>query len=409
MDYSNRKILIISITASLIGGIFLGIGVANWQYTRSLPITNKIINQDTEKIVEIDFSLFWKVWNTINEKYVDRKDLDFQKMTYGAIQGMVDSLDDPYTVFFEPVESKKFKEEISGSFGGVGMEIGERDGILTVIAPLPDTPADKAGIRAGDKILKVDSKPTADISIEEAVTLIRGPRGSKVILTISREGQDGTFDVEIIRDKIKIPTVKWELLEDNIAYIRIHTFNQNVESGFKEAAKEILNSEATSLIVDLRNNPGGLLDAAINIAGWFVDKGQIVTIEKFSDNTQNEFKSSGNASLKVYPTIVIINKGSASASEILAGALHDNSGIKLIGETSFGKGSVQELENYEGGSSLKVTIAKWLTPSGISISDEGIDPDIEVKLPEDPEEGELELGVPGKDPQLDAAIEILLK
>jgi carboxyl-terminal processing protease len=407
MDLQNRKILIVTVAVTLVTGIFAGIGIANLQHSRSLPVVNRIINQDTKKIAEVDFSLFWEVWNSVNEKYVDKDQLDFQEMTYGAIHGMVNSLDDPYTVFFEPVESKKFKEEISGSFGGVGMEVGKRDGVLTVIAPLPDTPADRAGIKAGDKIVSVDSTPTAEMSIEEAVTLIRGPRGSKVILTLSRKGQDGTFDVEVIRSKIKIPTVKWELINDNIAYIRIHTFNQNVESDFKQSANEILGSKATSIIVDLRNNPGGLLDASINISGWFVDKGQIVTTEKFSDNTQNEFKSPGNASLKAYPTIVIINSGSASASEIMAGALRDNSGIQIIGEQSFGKGSVQELESYEGGSSLKVTIAKWLTPSGISISDQGIAPDIEVGLPDNPEEGELEFGVPTKDPQLDKAIEIL--
>src|SRR3989338_3853852 len=343
-------------------------------------------------------------------KYVDEDKLDTKKLLYGAIQGMVDSIGDPYTVFFEPPESKKFQEEISGSFGGVGIEIGKREGVLTVIAPIKDTPAYKAGLKAGDKILRVDNAPTADLSIEEVVNLIRGKRGTPVVLTISSNGAD-TRDVEIIRDTIKIPTVEWTMLESEekkVAYLQIFTFNQNVDSEFQKAAQEILKSEAERLIVDFRNNPGGLLDSAINIAGWFLDKGQVVTVEAFKDDSRNEFKSSGNGSLKIYPTVILINGGSASASEIVAGALHDNRGVRLVGEKTFGKGSVQELESFKDGSSLKVTVAKWLTPNGISISDTGIEPDTKVELPkEEIEKGEFEfeLGTPGKDPQLDRALD----
>ncbi len=307
--------------------------------------------------------------------------------------------------------SKKFQEEITGSFGGVGIEIGKRNNILTVIAPLKNTPAFKAGIKAGDKIIKIDAKPTTNLAIEEAVNLIRGKKGTKVTLTIQTETSPPR-DVELIRDGIKIPTIEWKLVEQGrkkIAYLQIYSFNQTVDSEFKKASEEILKSNANALIIDLRNNPGGLLDSAINLAGWFLDKNQIVVSEVFRDGTRNEFRSDGNASLKQYPTVILMNGGSASASEILAGALHDNRRGKIVGEKSFGKGSVQELQKYGDGSSLKVTIAKWLTPAGISISEKGIEADVAVKFKEEDlkVEGKIEIGIPGKDPQLDKAIEIL--
>src|SRR3989344_938482 len=407
MSPTGRKILIISVILSLVIGFGGGVFVVKYKVANSLPIVRELINRDLGKPEELDFALFWEVWDALNDKYVDPSKLDMQEMLYGAIEGMVNSIGDPYTVFFEPVISTKFQEEISGSFGGVGIEIGKRDNAVTVISPLQDTPAYRAGILAGDKILKVNGKIVTDMVIEEVVNLIRGKVGTKVTLTISRNGESATRDFELTRETIRIPSVKWQLLDDNIAYLQIYTFSQNVDPDFEKAANEILKSSATKLIVDLRNNPGGLLESAINLAGWFLDKNQIVTMEKFRDGTQEEFKSTGNGSLKIYPTIVLINGGSASASEILAGALNDNRNIQLVGEKSFGKGSVQELEQYAGGSSLKVTIAKWLTPKGRSISDLGIEPNYKVEIPKDTEEGSLELGKPGKDPQLDKAIELL--
>ena len=379
--------------------------------TNPLSVVKNLINKDQEKPENVDFSLFWKVYNDLNAKYVDKGKVDPQKILYGAISGLVNSVGDPYTVFFEPVTSKKFQEEISGSFGGIGIEIGKRNNILTVISPIKDTPAFKAGIKAGDKILKIDTKPTANLAIEEAVNMIRGKKGTKVTLTIQTE-TNPTRDVELIRDAIKIPTIEWKLIEQGnkkIAYMQIYSFNQTVDSEFKKASEEILKSGATGFIVDLRNNPGGLLDSAINLAGWFLDKNQVVVSESFGNGTKNEFRSNGNVALKQYPTVILMNGGSASASEILAGALHDNRNIKIVGEKSFGKGSVQELQNYGDGSSLKVTIAKWLTPNGISISEKGIEADIEIKFKEEDlkEEGKIEIGTPGKDAQLDKAIEIL--
>ena len=419
MDLKNRKLLIIILIFALSAGFASGIFFERSDSDKANPIKT-LINRDLGKPDYVDFSLFWDTWNSLHNKYVDENKLDTNKLLYGAIQGMVNSVGDPYTVFFEPPESKKFQEEISGSFGGIGIEIGKRNNTLTVIAPIKDTPAFKAGLQAGDKILRIDTKSTADLSIEEAVNLIRGKRGTPVVLTISSNGSD-TRDVEVIRDTIKIPTVEWTMLEHpptgggkKIAYLQLFTFNQNADSEFQKGAQEILKSGADRLILDLRNNPGGLLDSAVNLSGWFLDKDQIVTVESFRDGSRNEFKSSGNGSLKIYTTIILINNGSASASEILAGALHDNRGVRLVGEKTFGKGSVQELEKFKDGSSLKVTVAKWLTPNGISISDAGIEPDVKVELPkENPPSGgengefEFELGTPGKDPQLDKALELL--
>src|SRR3989344_2725174 len=406
----NRKILPIIVMVALALGF---VGGVLFIKSKDMPEVTfrQLINIDNGKPENVDFSLFWEVYNDLNAKYVDKGKVDSQKILYGAISGLVNSVGDPYTTFFEPVTSKKFQEEISGSFGGIGTEIGKRNNILTVIAPIKDTPAFRAGIKAGDKILKIDSKPTANLSIEEAVNLIRGKRGTKVVLNIQTETNPAR-DIELVRDAIKIPTIDWKLIEKNgkkIAYIQIYSFNQTVDSEFKKASEEILKSDADSLILDLRNNPGGLLDSAINLPGRFLDKNQVVVSEVFGDGTKNEFRSEGNSLLKRYPTVILMNGGSASASEILAGALHDNRNIKIVGEKSFGKGSVQELQKYSDGSSLKVTIAKWLTPAGISISDKGIEADIEIKFSEEDlkEESKIEIGTPDKDAQLDKAIEVL--
>lgn len=407
MNSNARKILIVAVFFSLSLGFGGGVLISNYKKASSLPVISKLVNQSESKPEEVDFELFWEVWNKLSEKYVDPSKMDMQKMLYGAISGMVDSVGDPYTAFFEPVVSKKFQEEISGSFGGVGIEIGKKNGFLTVISPIKDSPAYKAGILTGDRIIKVDSKPTLDLSVEEAVEMIRGKIGTKVILTVLRNGKTESFDFELVREAIKIPSIKWEMLAGDVAYLQLYTFNQNIDADFKEAAEEILKSNAKKLVIDLRNNPGGLLDSAINLAGWFLDKGQVVVMEEFRDGTRQSFKGEGNGSLRVYPTIILMNGGSASASEILAGALHDNKNIQIVGEKSFGKGSVQELANFDGGSSLKVTIAKWLTPNGRSITDLGIEPNYKVEIPKNPEEGTLEFGKPGKDPQLDKALELL--
>jgi carboxyl-terminal processing protease len=281
------------------------------------------------------------------------------------------------------------------------MEIGMRKGQLQVIAPLEGTPAQKAGLRAGDKIVKIDDTLTADLTIDEAVDLIRGPEGSKVTLTIYREDWEATKEIEIERAVIEIPSLKWEIIEDNIAYIGLYHFTAKASLDFDMAAIEILASPAQKIILDLRNNPGGYLEVAQDIAGWFLERGDIITIEDFGGKEEAKiYRSEGPARLAEYPLVVLINQGSASGSEILAGALRDDRGIKLIGETSFGKGSVQELERLREGSSLKITVAKWLTPNGDLITDVGLEPDIKVELTDEDYEED-------KDPQLDKAVEII--
>jgi len=350
---------------------------------------------------EIDLSLFWEAWNKLQEKFVSPEKLDIQKMIYGAISGMVKSLEDPYTVFLVPDEAKKFLEDVSGQFEGVGMEIGIRKGQLQVIAPLEGTPAQKAGLRSGDEIIKINDTPTADLTVDEAVNLIRGPKGTEVTLTIFREEWRKTEEIKIVRDVIEVPSLKWELKDDNIAYIQLYQFSERAGFDFRIAAIEILNSPAEKIILDLRNNPGGYLEVARDISGWFLERGQTVAIEDFGTGAeQNIYKTGGNARFLGYPIVILINQGTASGSEIMAAALRDNRGIKLIGEKSFGKGSVQELEKLREGASLKITVAKWLTPSGEFITDKGLEPDIKVEMTDqDYEEG--------RDPQLDKAIEII--
>ena len=353
-------------------------------------------------VQDMDFSLFWETYHTLEEKFVEPDKIhDNSKLIYGAISGMVDSLDDPYTIFLDPKESKKFLDDVSGSFEGVGMEIGIRKQGLQVIAPLENTPAQKAGLRAGDSIVKIEDVYTQDITIDEAVDLIRGPQGTEVVLTIFRKTWDRTKEIPITRGVIKIPSLKLEFIENDIAHLSLYHFSQKANYDFKEAAIEIINSDAQKIILDLRNNPGGYLEIAQDIAGWFLEKGDIVTIEDFGqEKASEEYKAEGNSKLLHYPIVILINQGSASGSEILAGALRDNRDIKLIGEKSFGKGSVQEVKKLSDGSSVKITIAKWLTPNGDFITDIGLKPDIEIEITDDDYEQE-------KDPQLERAIEII--
>ena len=354
---------------------------------------------------QIDFSLFWEAYETLQSRFVDPEKIDTQKIIYGAIEGMVKSLEDPYTIFLSPEETKKFKEDISGRFEGIGIEIGKKDEQLQVIAPLEGTPAKTAGLKAGDKILQINDTPTIDLSIDEAVNLIRGPKGTKVVLTIFREGLKAPKEVEITRDVIEIPSMSWELKDisenDKIAYIKIYQFSEKAGFDFAVAVREILNSPANKIVLDLRNNPGGYLEISQEIAGWFLEQGNTVVIEDFGGKQdQRVYQSQGNSRLLQYPMTIIINEGTASASEILAGALRDNRGIKIIGEKSYGKGSIQELEELKGGSVLKITVAKWLTPNGELITGKGLEPDIKIEVSPEDLNGE-------SDPQLDKAIEIL--
>ena len=393
---SKIIIIVVLLVVSTFSGFYVG------QQEGERKAVNQFFSQGAgEDVSNLNFMLFWETWQTLKEKFIDKTKFDNQKMLYGAISGVVSSLEDPYTVFMNPEESKKFLEDVSGKFEGVGMEIGQKKGQLQVISPLEGTPAQKAGLRPGDKIVKIDDVYANELTVDEAVSKIRGSKGTEVTLTIFREGWNDTKEFKIVRDVIEVPSLKWEIKNDDIAYIKLYQFSEKAGNDFKKASLEILNSPAKKIILDIRNNPGGYLEISKDIASLFLKKGSLVAIEDFGNETESkEYIADGNDIFSEFPMVVLINQGSASASEILAGALRDDRGIKLIGETSFGKGSVQEIQNLNGGSSLKVTVAKWLTPKGQSISDHGLVPDIEVEITDEDYQND-------KDPQLDKALEIL--
>src|SRR3989338_8502088 len=397
---SSKKYVLIPFFIVILAVVF-GLGFYIGETTRpSIEEVEGLSNKTFGQPAGVDFSLFFYTFAIIQKKYVDRDELNPQQMVYGAIAGLVKSLDDPYSIFMEPEESKQFLDEISGSFGGIGAEVGMRKGILTIIAPLEDSPAQKAGLKAGDKVLKVDETITSDLNLDEAVRLIRGEKGTEVVLLISREEWNQAKEIKVIRDLIKIPILKWEMKENNIAYVQLYHFTENSADEFRKTITQVLKENPKGMILDLRNNPGGYLEIAVNIASWFLPKGEIVAMEDFGNGEKTEYRSKGYEGLKDLPTVILINKGSASASEIVAGALRDNLGVKIVGEKSFGKGSVQELENLKAGASLKITIAKWLTPKGTSIQDAGIEPDIALEITQEDSDN-------NRDPQLEKALELL--
>ncbi len=351
---------------------------------------------------EVDFSLLWEAWHKIEEDYVDSEKLNTQKMIHGAISGMVEAIGDPHTSFFNPQDTKIFLENAAGEFEGVGMEIGIKEEQLQVVSPLKDTPAERAGLRPGDKIVKIDGQSTGEMSIEKAVTRIRGEEGTEVTLTIEREGWGKTKDFVIKRAEIHIPPMDWSLKEGNIAYIEFYHFSKEAPDNFEKNIVDILNSKAKKIILDLRGNPGGYLHISQDIASWFIEKGKVVVIEKFADGERKIHETKGKSALSGYPLVVLINEGSASAAEILAAALRHHKDALIIGTSSFGKDSVQQLTYLQNNSSLKMTIAHWLTPDGSPISNKGIKPDIEVEMTEEDYQQ-------GRDPQLDKAIEVIRK
>ena len=350
---------------------------------------------------DVDFDLFWEVWDILEKEYVDRDKLSEKEMFYGAVRGMVSSLGDPYTVFMNPIIAHEFAEDLAGTFEGIGAEIGIRNEILTIIAPLPDMPAEEAGLRAGDKVYAIDGESTMNISIDEAVNKIRGPGDTQVILTISRDGLEKAEDIAITRGVIIVKSIRTEILDDNIYVIKITNFNDDTMNLFNEAAREIITKNPSGIILDLRNNPGGYLETAIEVSSEWVEEG-VVVIEQFSEDKKLEYLSRGRARLKDYPTVVLVNQGSASASEIVAGALQDYDKATIVGMQTFGKGSVQALQQLKDGSSVKITVAKWLTPKGNCINEEGITPDEEIDLTIKDFEA-------SDDPQMDRAVEILKK
>jgi len=365
-------------------------------------VYNKYVTAPANKLTQdVNFNLFWKVWDTLLDKYVDKDKLDDKTMFYGALKGLVESTGDPYTVFMEPKVAKEFTDDLAGAFEGIGAEIGKKSDVITIIAPLADMPAEKVGLKAGDKIYAIDGKSTAGLAIDQAVSKIRGPKGTEVTLTIFRDGFDKPKDFKIIRQAIVVKSVRTVRRDDNIFVITITNFNDDTTELFKRAAQTALEKNPKAIILDLRNNPGGYLETAIDVASEWIDQGVVVT-EQFNPEKKNEYWHRGRSRLKDFPTAVLVNQGSASASEIVAGALKDDGKAIIVGLKTFGKGSVQTLENLQDGSSVKITVAKWLTPKGNNINEQGIVPDVEVDLTIDDYNK-------GKDPQMDKAVEILSK
>lgn len=403
----NRSVIVQAVGAALIAAISFGGGLVIGQESGSgrlvahLPLLGDGLDATP---ASVDLTDFWKAWNTLNANFVETHasstlPTDKEKV-YSAISGLAASYDDPYTTFFPPVESKQFQENISGNFGGIGVEIDTRDGVLVVVTPLKGTPAEAAGIKAGDAIIAIDGKSTEGFAVENAVKLIRGPKGTTVTLTIVRDRESS--DIKVVRDTIQVPQTEDGLdTASGVYHIALYEFTATSAKLFAEAFERFKQSGVKLLVLDLRGNPGGYLAASVDIASHFLPTGAVIVTEDRRGNGENDVhRSLGYDDLPDGTKVVIlIDKGAASASEILAGALKDNGVAALIGEHSFGKGSVQQLVQI-GDGSLKVTVARWLTPSGASISDGGLKVDIEA-------ERTLEDFKAKKDPQMDRAVKFL--
>lgn len=363
------------------------------------------MNDHTSLIEQSEFDIFHETWNMLESRYNFEGAPSIQERVYAATQGLTRAYNDPNTVFFPPAETESFTEDIGGEFGGVGMEVGYRSGLITIISPLRDSPAENAGIMAGDIILEVDGDDVSRSTIDDVVRRIRGEIGTDVTLGVFREGDQDIRNITITRQNITIPIIDTDYnKEDDIFTISLYSFNERAPRVFRQAMQEFRASESTNLIIDLRGNPGGYLSGAIDIASWFIPQGRIIVTESFGDegNDPVHYRSKGYAGLPENTSVVVlINQGSASASEIVAGALSEYNVATLIGTTTFGKGSVQEYIPLSKGSSLKVTVAKWLTPDGSSFNEAGIEPDIVVEISRD-DINEM------SDPQLEAARQYLL-
>ncbi len=355
---------------------------------------DKKINQD-----EVDLSIFWETWDILQSNYLHQESFDTKKQVYGATKGLVNSLVDPYTTFMDPEEMAEFEESISGEFEGIGAEITTRDDNLVIITPLKGAPAELAGLQASDIIYKINDELTINMSTEIAVTKIRGPKGTKVTLTVLRAEEPSPIDIEIVRDNIYVESVESEFKED-IAIISISQFGEDSIREFNEQIPQILLDSPRGIILDLRNNGGGLLDASLDVATEFFNQKVIVKTKGRKFGESGDLKSGKDGSFTTIPMIVLVNEGSASASEIFAGAVQDHKRGLVLGRKTFGKGSVQNVLPLSDGSSLKVTIAEWLTPAGRSIHNEGITPDVIIKTTREDFENEI-------DPILNQALELI--
>jgi len=390
---------IVFVIASFLWGYRMGTVKATSRHTGSASGTVEFVNDDLDRSGGVvDFEMYWDLWHLIKDRYA-KQPVDEKKMFYGALQGMVASLGDPHSVFLEPVASEEFAQELSGKFEGIGAEIGIKKGSLVIIAPLPDSPAEKAGLLAGDRVIAIDEVDTSGMTIDEAVSRIRGDKGTKVKLHVLRgeEAEPRVFEIE--RDTIAVQSAKITYATSpkgkKLAIIEISHFNGDTFDRFLDGVTQIVARDVDGIVLDLRNNPGGYLDASVQVLGEWVP-GETAVSERYSDGTTHDHIASGRGRLSDIPTVVLVNGGSASASEIVAGALQDHGKAVLIGTQTYGKGSVQDLIDLDDGSSVKLTIAEWLTPKGININTAGIAPDYVVERTEEDYEND-------KDPQQDAA------
>lgn len=387
----NLKLIVIVVLAFVLG----------WQVGQ-FKASEKLKGQEVPENVQVDFKLFWDTWKLLSRDYLDKKSLDPEKLFYGAISGMVSAAGDPYTFFLPPDVQKSSKEELNGAFEGVGIQIGfNKDKRLVVIAPLAGTPAQRAGIEAGDLILKIDDQDTINLTLPEAVKLIRGPKQSKVTLEIVREGEDEPREFSLVRDTIIVKSVELEYKKtksgQDIAWIKLSRFSDRTRPEWLAAVEDIVLKAPDGVILDVRNNPGGYLDGAVFVVSEFLPDGDVV-LQEDGQGQQTPFKVNRAGKLLEINLVVLINKGSASASEIVAGALKDRGRGKLVGEKTFGKGTIQEAQDLDKGAGIHITVAKWLTPGGSWVNEtEGLEPDVIIEMPKDTKE----------DPQLEKALELL--
>lgn len=373
-----------------------------------------VIDKQPPKNVDVDFKLFWNTWDLVSRTYFDKKALDSNKMFYGAISGMVASLGDPYTVFLPPEQQKYSSEELNGSFDGVGIQLGfNKDKRLVVIAPLDGSPAKIAGIKPQDIIVKIDDKDTTGMNLPDAVQLIRGPKGSQVALAITREGESEPKDYKLTRDTIVVKSVELSFKDTKsgkkVAIIKLTRFGEKTNDEWNSVVSELIKVNPQAVILDVRNNPGGYLEGAVFIASEFLDGGDVV-LQENNDGERTPFKVERVGKLTKIPLEVLINKGAASASEIVAGALQDRKRARLIGEKSFGKGTIQEAQDLENKTGIHITVAKWLTPNGRWVNTmQGLDPDVKVegKKTDLQDDQVNQLDEQDNDPQLEKALELL--
>lgn len=380
-----KKIIlsVLLLIVALVAGFFLG-AKSNIVSGSLAGSVNSYVPADLAD-ENIDMTQFFEVWRALRDRHPDGTTITTEAKMWGAIEGLTESLGDPYTSFLPPEENEDLNIDLSGRFSGIGMEVGMRDNNITVIAPLKDSPAERAGILAGDIILKINDESVVGLDVDKAVDLIRGKEGTTVSITIAREDLDESKEFEIVREIIKVPVIETTYLEkDKVFLIEFFQFGENSSKEFEKALIEFRESKADYLIIDLRNNPGGYLSAAIDISSWFLPEGKVIVSEQSKDEEYNKSYSSYGHNLGGdYKLAILINGGSASASEIMAGALQEHGVAKLVGTQTFGKGSVQELIPMKGKTALKLTVAKWYTPKGVSISEQGLTPDVVIEFDEE--------------------------